>query len=670
MSQRKKYRASAMLLCLILGLLFCMPGGSVGSAQQEALFFTLLHTNDEHGAFIPHSPAVDAHPDYNNPTIGGYARLASRISNIRREKAATQEPVVLVSAGDFIGGSAFSWLVPEGIPAEITIKQVLGYDAVTIGNHEYDYGTEVLTRYLQAAGYPAAHERTAVLASNTAVPKDHPAAVEGLFQNGRLLTLDNGLVLGFFGLIGQGAISVTGDAEPFHFTDQATAARQAVADLKAAGADVIIALSHSGVSEDEALAAAVPGIHLIVGGHSHTALHEPLWVEDTLIVQAGAYLSHLGRLDLAYTPEGGRLRLRNLEIGQPYLLPLDSSVVPDPDMTAMIETYTLMLNELVSRLTQGRFEDVLGIVAESDFPIVNTPPHAESPLGNFITDAMRHTAWTHTGRRVDVALQANGSIRGSLLPGTMPHSKGLISFYDITALISLGYGADGNAGYPLVSFYLTGEELRRALEVAVLLPVLLGDQYFLQFSGLRYDYNPRDAVLFTLPFLDLPLPSTRAVKRAELYTGDGIQSVGDTDYMPLKRGDGQLYHVVTDSYILSFLPMAGELLPQLTIEPKDRNGNPVSLENFDQFILRDNGSEVKVWQAVVQYAADQTIGERGLSQIPDYYQAQSGRIRPVSGIPLVFWLAVLCLMLLFILYIIIRQVRRRIAQRRSSRFTV
>ena len=103
---------------------------------------------------IPHSPAVDFHPEMADPTIGGYARLATAVQQIREKKAEAGEPVLLFSGGDYTGGSPFSWLIPEGIPAQLAIMHLIGYDAATIGNHEYDYGTAVLARYLQAAGYP------------------------------------------------------------------------------------------------------------------------------------------------------------------------------------------------------------------------------------------------------------------------------------------------------------------------------------------------------------------------------------------------------------------------------------------------------------------------------------------------------------------------------------
>ncbi|HHW73625.1 MAG TPA: hypothetical protein GX744_00005, partial [Firmicutes bacterium] len=164
MIKRVKFRLhllTAGLVVLLLSLCLLGSGGLISATEEVSeLWLTVIHTNDEHSAVIPHSPAVDFYPDLPNKTIGGYARLATAVERIREQKAAEGEPVLLLSAGDFTGGTPFGWLVPEGIPAQIKIKQLMGYDAVAIGNHEYDYGTDLLARYLKAAGYPEANKKT------------------------------------------------------------------------------------------------------------------------------------------------------------------------------------------------------------------------------------------------------------------------------------------------------------------------------------------------------------------------------------------------------------------------------------------------------------------------------------------------------------------------------
>ncbi len=659
---------SALVLFILPSLLLISVIDASPSAEASPgneLYLTILHTNDEHSSLIPHSPAVDFHPERENPTIGGYARLASAVNEIRERKNADGEPVLLLSAGDYIGGSPYSWLIPQGYAPEIKLKQAIGYDAVVIGNHEYDYGPDILAGYFLEAGYPGSHEQTVVLASNTAAPLDHPLESKGLYRDSHIIELDNGLKVGLFGLIGKDAVSVTAPHDPVEFSDQHETARKMVDYLQQQGAQFIVAITHSGVGEDQDLGRDVPGINVIVGGHCHTALYEPVIENGTVIVQAGSLLEYLGQLELAFNPSTGEVRIRNEENSEPFLLKLDYNIPLDPETDEAIVEYTVQLNALIAEKTGGRFQHVLDTVMLSDFKVPKFPPLRESPFGNFVTDAIRLLAWEKTGHRADFAVQANGLIRGSITPGTMPHALGKVSVYDLTELVGLGVGPDGVAGYPLVAVYLTGDEIRRVLEVAVLLSEMMGDGYFLQFSGLRYDYNPQNAILFTVPFLDLPIPTTRAVISAERYTGDGRQGVGDELYEPLEWGNKDLYCLVTDSYILSFLPMVGEMLPQLDLVLKDRDGNFVPQEDLDDLIVHVDGEELKVWAAILEYAATQPVGDSGLPEIDDYYATTAGRINPTRTIPLVTWPILILLVLIAGIIVLIR--RRRLRKRLNNR---
>lgn len=657
--------AKHILLVTFITLIFALTlTAAVEATSGDELYLTILHTNDEHGAVIPHSPTVDFHPQRENPTVGGYARLATAVKEIRQQKAVDGEPVLLLSAGDYIGGSPYSWLILEGYALELELKQIIGYDAVTIGNHEYDYGPDILAGYYLKAGYPAAHEQTMILASNTLAPPDHPLASRDLYRESRLMTLENGLRVGLFALIGEQAISYTTANDPVQFTNQHETAARLVEELRAAGAQLIIAITHSREEEDVELARAVPGIDVIVGGHSHTALFEPIIEGKTVILQAGSLLQNLGRLELAFNPSSGEVRILNDENSNPYLIPLDYNFKLDPEIDALIEGHTALLNEIIIDKTGGRFEQVLDVVALSEYEIPNYPPLQESPFGNFVSDAMRLVTWEKTGHKADFAIQANGAIRGSITPGTMPHSLGQISVYDLAELVGLGIGPDGDAGYSLVAAYLTGEEVRRVLEVAALLSEMMGDTYFLQFSGLRYSYNPQNAILFTVPFLDLPIPTTRAVISAERYSGEGRQGDNEELYVPIERGDEELYCLITDTYIVSFLPMIGDLLPQLEIILKDRDGNPVSEDELDKLVVMVDGDELKVWAAVLEYAASQPVGSSGLPEIESYYATTAGRINPAWTVPLITWpiLILLALIAGIIFLVKRRRLRKKLKQ--------
>jgi hypothetical protein len=244
-----------------------------------------------------------------------------------------------------------------------------------------------------------------------------------------------------------------------------------------------------------------------------------------------------------------------------------------------------------------------------------------------------------TGEKVDMAGEASGCIRTGIFPGTTDYSNANISFYEIVGATGMGYGRDGYPGCPIVSLYLNGEEVHRLVDINILLQEFRGDSAFLQFSGLRYSYNPANALLFAVPLVNLPIPTSRAVIRAEVYTGDGIQPVHSEGYVPLEHGDEKLYHVVTDAYLLLFFPMVKDILPHLEIVPKNADGEPVPPERFDELIVHHaDGRELKVWEAVVSYAAAQLPGVDGIPQIPDYYEGVAGRINKTWTFPLVGWL--------------------------------
>lgn len=655
---RRFFRA-AVLLTLSLPLVWG-PALNRPSRAAAEIKFTILHTNDEHSALIP-SLLTDDHSGQANPSLGGFARLATAVKEIRTAKAPNGEAVLLLSAGDYMGGSAFSWLSLEGSAPELSLMLELGYDVVTMGNHEYDYGPELLAKYLAAAGYPRSSLDTAIVASNTHPPLNHPLEDRGI-QDIFIKDLGNGLKVGFFGLVGQDALQVAPYSSPIEFSDQHEAAGEAIRKLQQGGADIIIALTHSGVAEDRELARAHPEIDIIVGGHCHTALAEPLLEGDTIIVQAGSLLQNLGILELAYDPGSGKLRVRNKETGRPHLLPLDHTLGSDPAMAALVEAYITDLNALIQRLSGGRFTDISEIVVYTASIVPNTPPLQESPLGNFVTDAMRVKAQETLGEKVDFAFQANGVIRGSLVPGSIPYAEDRVSFYDLVGLVGLGSGPDGQPGYPLVSVYFTGEEVRRVLEISILLSELMGDDYFLQMSGLKMTYDAKRAILLWVPIKNLPLPTSRAVLTAERYTGEGMQEE-EEQYAPLKRGDTELYHMVTDYYIASFLPMVGEMLPNLTLIPKGKEGNPLEI---DSAIIYRDGQELKVWQTVVEYAAGQPDDIFGNPRIPEDYSRTAGRIRQVQSWPLLFWpllgmglLTILCIRFLY---------RRRQKRRQQNLF--
>lgn len=604
---------------------------SLRASASSELFFTILHTNDEHSALVP-SPLVDYDPNTQDPTVGGFARVSTLVNRVRAAKSAEDEPVVLVSAADILGGAPYFWLIPGGEAPELSIMQQMGYDVVTVGNHEFDYGPEVLAQYYKAAGYPAANATTALVSSNLVIPDGHPLGECGILDT-HIMELDNGLTLGFFGYLGQYAAPLALKA-PIGIRDSIEAAAEAVTSLREQGADLVIGVTHAALEDDRVIAAAVPDIDILVTGHCHTALHEPERVGKTILVQAGGYLQYLGVLEIGYSPETGALRIRNEESNQPFLLPVDDTVEKDPIIQAAIAEYTAKLDELVHRLTQGRVPRAADHILIADAPLTARPPGRESVLGNFVTDAMRFAVEQETGKRVDLAIQANGVIRGNVNPGTMPHSENRVTFYDLATAVGLGKGADGIPGFPLASLYLTGNEIYRMLEVSLHLAEAYADIFYLQVSGMRFAYDPGRSVLFRVPFTKVSVPTFRAVREVERFTGDGLQEDAPGAFTPISRSDDTLYHVVCDAYILSFFPRIAEMLPYYPVVPKDQDGNPLDME---QAIIQTSEGELKFWQAVVAHVLAQPKGDGELPRVAAHYFDPGHRIAQVDATPLYMW---------------------------------
>jgi 5'-nucleotidase / UDP-sugar diphosphatase len=637
------------VLFLLFITLLIFHEAALGQDQPDSFRFTILHTNDEHSHLIAH-PAIDDHPEMRNSTTGGFARLAGAIRQIRKEKEEISEPVMIFSGGDILGGPAFGWLpLKEGMAPELKLFHEIGYDAITIGNHEFDYGPDVFANYLKAAGYPEASSRTEILGTNTRPPAEHPLSNLGI-KTHYIKELPNGLKVGIFGLLGDDAINKTANPGPVNFEDPIRSARKAADQLLADGADILISVNHSGVYEDRKLAQEVPEIDVIVGGHSHTPLYDPIIEGKTVIVQAGSYLNYLGVLELEWLEDEQRVEVLNLSNDTPFLRALDSATQPDEEIAERVAGYKSILNDWVAELTDGQVTNVTEPVAESSFAIRGGRQRVETAIGNYITDAMKIAAEQATGKRVDVAVQANGAIRSNITPGTEEWSEGLISFYDLIMATGLGSGDDGKPGYPLVSFYVTEAEVRRAMEVSVLLSDLMDNTYFLQFSGVRMAYDPNRAVFMRVPFTGTPIPSSRAVLSAELEIDNG-------EYRSLSRNSEELLHIVTDRYIAGFLPLVGDVVPHLSIELKDENGDPVEL---DDTVVYKNGNELKVWQAVLDYTLSHEIGPNDLPVIPSRYQDTEERLKIAYTLPLWIWPMAL---LIFIAALIVLFIKKRRAKK-------
>jgi 5'-nucleotidase / UDP-sugar diphosphatase len=626
-------------LLLVLAVACGRPTAPDRGSDGAELHLTILHTSDEHSALLPTPIGPDG--------VGGIARLATVVGEERARKAALGEPVLVTSAGDFLTGTPFAWLALDGRGVELALMREVGYDVVTLGNHEFDYGPERLAGYL-AAGLAGTGGRTPLVATNLRIPDGHPLGALDI-PTTRLDTLMNGVRVGWIGVLGAGAARVAPGAAPVTFAPAAEAAATAEAALRAAGAHVVIAVTHAGITEDRALARAVPGVDLVLGGHDHVLLDEPLREGRTLIVHPGAHLRQLVRLELAVDTLRPGIRLRDGPAAAPHVVPLDGGVRADPPTAERVAELRLELDALLERVTAGRWTTTSTVVRGA-FPLRARPPVGETTMGNLVTDAMRAGAASATGRPVDIAFQANGSIRGDLLVGAGPDAEATLSFYDLARTVGLGSGPDSLPGYPLVAVWLTGEEVRRVLEVSALLSTLMGSSYHLQVSGLRVRYDPARSVVARIPFSGTPIPSGRAVLSVARETAEGP--------VPIERGDTTLFHVVTDRYVASFLPMVGRVVPRLVVAPKDASG--ATLAEIDDAIVRTGGRELKVWESVAMHASQEP-------SIPARYAGPEGRLVVVRTLPL--WIApavFAALLLAAVVVLLLRRRRRRTGPSRAG----
>lgn len=450
--------------------------------------FTILHTNDMHSAFIGKGPQSDYTPFALNDdsTRGGFARLASLIAG-RREARKGQGPVLVLDAGDYSMGTAFGAATRE-IGGELRLMAMMGYDATTFGNHEFDLGPDGLGRSIAAAS--KAGRIPAVLTANGDFTAADPTladlqrlAREGVIRSYTVIERD-GVLFGIFGVLGKEAMFyTTGGAASFR--DAIDAARETVKLLRQTEkVDVVICLSHGGVEkgkdgrysggDDVRLATEVPGIDVVIGGHSHTELREPILVNGrTPVVQTGKEGENLGELVL--TLEDGKLTVESYR-----LHPVDDTVAGDRATFDEIEALKKAVTGAVFASRGYSVDQKLAIVPR-DLPNTFTDIAASTLLANLVTDSFRRAT------AADIGFTANGMLRASLARG----KSGVQTVYDVFAVAPLGAGViDPTAGSALVTAYFTGLELKHMLEFFLIDSPAHPGEYFPRASGMRFRYDP------------------------------------------------------------------------------------------------------------------------------------------------------------------------------------
>lgn len=622
------------LICVILVLSAVFPLILPAHGAEPAKQATILFTHDLHSHLLPAS-------DGDGGEYGGYARLMTVI----REQKELYPNAVLVDGGDFSMGSLFQTAYPTAA-IELRMMGAMGYDATTFGNHEFDYLPAGFASMLNVAA--SCGERVpAIVDANYWPPvqedsegcDDDAVAVWKAMDNygvkDYILLERGGIYYAIFGLTGFDSQDCAPNSGMI-LEDPATVAQatvdQAIADCRAVCGQepIVIALSHSGTDEgkgeDYELAKTVTGIDLIVSGHTHTTLYEPIQVNDTWIVSAGEYGKYLGVVQMEQSTDGSAV-LTDYE-----LIPIDETVEPQADIAALVEGFKVDVERDYLSDYGMAFDQVLTNNTYVFDTVDDVYDFAhESTLGNVFSDAYRWAAEKALGHTVDVALTASGVIRE-----TIP--QGNVTVSDIFNAASLGVGTEGE----LVEVWLTGADLKCALEVdASVYPLMNSAQLF--YSGVEYSFNT------------------------------GRMIFNKIDYAMLRRDDGsleaieddKLYCVACGMYMAQMLGSVEKTsMGLLTIVPRNAQGEPLDTEDLIDYVIRgEKGVNLKEWYAIATY-----LQEMGGEMDPQY-AAPDGRkvvyfsLNPVSLLKNAnqfTWIALAVILLLIALIVcVVWFVRRR-----------
>ncbi len=455
-------RLRRLTSCLGVAVAVAAWLGICPALEARPATITLLHVNDTHSRLDAWGPK-DRHLE---GTVGGMAKAASVIAAVR----ASEPNVLLLHAGDVFHGDLF-FNQYFGVP-ELQLMKELGFDAMAVGNHEFDFGPDVLAGSL-AAAYGAG---TLPLLSANLDLSGYPALATWIRPN--MIKKVGGVSIGIFGMTvpddvmnSPAPVVILGAGHPELLMEIAA---QQVAELRTNGAEVVICLSHLGVLYDRALAATVPGIDIIVGGHDHYVFERPEVVTNpegkpTLILQAGSHYEYVGRL--RFTLDAGAVKVSSYK-----LLPVDERVRPLPQVQGVVDELKRGIVD-----TYGDVYELRLATAVCDLETATEPnrPERDSAMGDLITDALRAKTGT------DIAITANGLISEGIF-------KGPIVGIDLFRPVSYGYDQATGLGLKIATFRITGAELIKSLETG-LAYLGINEDFFLQVSGMSFAYDPRAA---------------------------------------------------------------------------------------------------------------------------------------------------------------------------------
>ena len=488
-------RTSALRLTLALALFITALPATLADS-----YVTILHFNDYHGYLQP--------VEVEGKSVGGLARLATAVREVRAWNDPRGNLTLLLVAGDILQGTPFS-MAYKGEPDVLGLN-LMGVDAMALGNHEFDFGQNNLHRLMELAQFP-------ILSANIYVRETGERLADAFVR----FTLPDGTPGAIFALTSDETPVETMpvNVEGLQFTSPYEEARK-VLDEIGDTAQFLIAVTHIGHAEDLELARMFPQLDVIIGAHSHTVVEPPVRVGKTLVCQAGSYGRYLGQLDMLVR-DGDVAKHRG------FLRRMDGRVAPAPDVQAIVDEYASKLEEQLREVVAHA-----EVLLDGERDEIRS---RETNLGNLVTDLYREYT------RADVALVNSGGIRSSIAAGPITVGD-VLQVAPFSNLIAIKQ--------------VTGAQLRRALEFAAGLERPHGG--FPQVSGMALviDGDRLAGVTVGGEPLDDEKTYTLAAPEFLLAGGDG--------YHMLAEGAPPVYLGFTDNTILiQMLRLKRNVSPQV-----------------------------------------------------------------------------------------------------------
>lgn len=436
--------------------------GLLAGTAQADYTLNILHINDLHSRIEPinkYDSSCSAEDDAEGKCFGGVARVATKINELRDAINADGGNVIVLDAGDQFQGSMM-YTTYKGAAAAEFMNQI-GFDAMAVGNHEFDDGPAKLREFTDAVNFP-------VVSGNLDL-SDEPL-LNGHVENYTVLEV-GGRKIGIVSALAADTVDTSSPGDGVVFQDEIESLKADVAALQDQGVDVIIALTHVGLAKDLEIAEMVPGLDAVIGGHSHSLLSSssqkragayPTFVsqaDGTLVpvTQAYAYSKYVGHLELTFNDAGELLYAGGDSIV------LDASVEADPAIAARVAELNGPIEELKAQ-----------VVAETTAAIDGSRDSCrtgECQMGNLVADAMLDRV---KDQGVSIAIQNGGGLRASIDDGevTMGEVLTVLPFQNT-----------------LATFQMNGQGIIDALENGVSQVEEVKGR-FPQVAGLKFTWDP------------------------------------------------------------------------------------------------------------------------------------------------------------------------------------